>query len=200
MQRTPGRGSASTARGFDLTNEKAQRAAQGVAGLANAAYALDAKGSARVLAFGNAIAALAATVGGPLVAGIAIAVSAITALFLQAEEKSEQARKAIIDDIIAIGNAGDLAATFAEQAAYECAARRRRDDEPVSALHYFVDPIIEQWQFAEARRLVDEGPRVEPLPSQRAPNDAAADTALARVAPAHQQREPAGAGAQEGSG
>ncbi|MCA2992073.1 hypothetical protein [Gemmatimonas sp.] len=100
-----------TAKSFELTVDKAQKAAAGVTGLSQALFALEAEGSTRVLALGAAVGNFAELFGpaGALVTGVGVAGSAIVALFLQAKEKAAEATKAIEEDIARLVNAGDFA-------------------------------------------------------------------------------------------
>lgn len=96
---------------FDALSGKMDKVGRATGGALSAIYALEAKGSARILALGSAVGNLAGVFGpqGKMVQGIAIVGSAIAALLLQAREKSAEATKAITDDIRALANAGDLA-------------------------------------------------------------------------------------------
>lgn len=96
----------------DLLIKNSEKAARGVAGITQALYAMEAEGSAKVLALGGAVGSFADLLGpqGKVVSGVAIVTSAIVALFLQAKEKSAEATKAIEADIARLVNAGDFAA------------------------------------------------------------------------------------------
>lgn len=89
-----------------------EKAARGIAAITNAAYALEAEGSARVLAFGGSLGNVVDLLGpqGKLLSGAAILTTAIVALFMKAKEKSAEATKAIEEDIARLVNAGDFAA------------------------------------------------------------------------------------------
>jgi hypothetical protein len=95
-----------------LLVKNSEKAAKGVAAITQALYAMEAEGSARVLAIGGAVGSFADLLGpgGKVVSGIAIVTASITALFLQAKEKSAEATKAIEDNIKSLVNAGDFAA------------------------------------------------------------------------------------------
>ncbi len=96
--------------GLDEMAKKADKVGKGMAGILNGIYALEAKGSARVLALGNSISSLAGLLGphGKLVQGVGVASTALVALFLQAKEASETAAKDMEADIKRLINAADL--------------------------------------------------------------------------------------------
>lgn len=97
---------------FDAVAQKVDKVAKASGAALNAIYALEAKGSARVLALGNAVGNVAGLFGpqGKMVQGVAIVGSAIAALLLQAREQSAATSKAILADIRSLERAGDLAA------------------------------------------------------------------------------------------
>lgn len=100
---------------FDTLSGKADKVAQASSAVLNSMYALEAKGSARVLALGNAVGSVAGLLGpqGKMVQGFAIVGSAIAALFLQAKEKSRETTEAIEADLKRLVNAGDFSAVTA---------------------------------------------------------------------------------------
>jgi hypothetical protein len=108
---TSTRAGAVSGKAFDGLAGSMDKVGRATGGALNAIYALEAKGSARILALGNAVGNLAGIFGpqGKMVQGIAIVGSAIAALLLQAREKSAEATKAIADDIRELTNAGELA-------------------------------------------------------------------------------------------
>lgn len=95
----------------DVLVKQSEKAAKGVASITQALYAMEAEGSARLLALGSAVGNFADLLGpgGKLVSGTAIVASSIVALFLQAKEKAAEATKAMEDDIKRLVNAADFA-------------------------------------------------------------------------------------------
>jgi hypothetical protein len=93
---------------FARNSEKTMR---GVAGVLQAFYALEAQGSARVIALAGTVGNLAEFLGptGKVVSGVSIVTATIVALFMQAKEKSAAATKAMLDDVRKMASAGDLA-------------------------------------------------------------------------------------------
>lgn len=92
--------------------KNSEKAAKGVAAITQSLYAMEAEGSAKVLALGGAVGNFADLLGpgGKVVSGIAIVSSAIVSLFLQAKEKAREARESIEKDIASLVNAGDFEA------------------------------------------------------------------------------------------
>lgn len=103
---------------FDLTVDKARKAAAGVAGVSQAFFALQAEGSARVLALGAAVGNFAELFGpaGALVTGVGVASSAIVALFLQAREEAKRTTLEIQNEIRSLASARDLGGLSRRQA------------------------------------------------------------------------------------
>ncbi|BAH39302.1 hypothetical protein GAU_2260 [Gemmatimonas aurantiaca T-27] len=98
-------------RGVGELEKYTEKAAKGVAALTQAFYAMEAQGSAKVLALGGAISNFADILGpqGKVVSGIAIVITSFAALFLQAQERSREAAESIIGDIRRMASAGDVA-------------------------------------------------------------------------------------------
>ncbi len=94
-----------------------EKAAKGVAGLTTAFYALEAQGSAKVLALGAAVGNFADILGpkGKVVSGIAIVTTSIAALFMQAKEKAREAADSIEKDVRRMTRANDLASLSERQ-------------------------------------------------------------------------------------
>lgn len=103
---------------FDLTVDKARKAAAGVTGVSQALFALNADGSSRVLALGAAVGNVAELFGpaGALVTGIGVASSAIVALFLQAREEAKRTAIEIQNEIRSLSSSKDLAGLSRRQA------------------------------------------------------------------------------------
>ncbi len=91
--------------------KNSEKAARGVATITSALYAMEAEGSARVLALGQAVGSFADLLGpkGKVISGAAIVASSIVALFMQAKEKASEATRSIEQDIARLVNAGDFA-------------------------------------------------------------------------------------------
>ena len=136
-----------------------EKAAKGVAAITTAMYALEAEGSARVLALGGAVGNFADLLGpqGKVVSGIAIVASSIVALFLQAKEKSREAAESMIADIRNMAAAGNLAALA------------KREQQLFSGDRLFSDPDAKETTFgrgegdarlARQRAITGEGLRL----------------------------------------
>jgi hypothetical protein len=102
---------ARTAKSFELTVDKARKAAAGVTGVSQALFALQSEGSAKVLALGAAVGNFAELFGpaGALVTGVGVAGSAIVALFLKAREEAERTTVSIQNNIRSLARSKDLA-------------------------------------------------------------------------------------------
>ncbi len=87
-----------------------EKAAKGVAAVTTAFYALEAQGSAKVLALGSAVGNFADILGpkGKVISGIAIVTTSIASLFMQAKEKAREAADSIEKDVRRMTRAGDL--------------------------------------------------------------------------------------------
>lgn len=109
---TATKAAAAQERQFGQNANALEKTAKGFAAVSQAAYALDATGSARVMAFGNAVGNLLEFLGpqGKLVSGAAIVGSTMVALFLQAKEKAREAREAMEEDLNRLINSGDFVA------------------------------------------------------------------------------------------
>lgn len=100
-----------TADSFEVTVDKARKAAAGVTGVSQALFAMQSEGSAKVLALGAAVGNFAELFGpaGALVTGVGVAGSAIVALFLKAREEAERTTISIQNNIRALARSKDLA-------------------------------------------------------------------------------------------
>lgn len=104
------RASTTAGASFDRVVEKADKVANATAGILTAVYALEAKGSAKVLAFGTSIGSIAGIFGptGKVVQGISITTSTIVALFLQAQERMRETRLFFEQEVRAMERSNDL--------------------------------------------------------------------------------------------
>lgn len=107
---TATKAAAAQERQFGQSANTLEKTAKGVAAVSQAAYALDATGSARVMAFGGAVGNLLEFFGpqGKLISGAAIVGSTMVALFMQAKEQAREAREAIEEELNRLVNAGDF--------------------------------------------------------------------------------------------